>query len=182
MFEFLKNKVGEKNFLSISSFPLLGCKENYYCNKESYENVDFEVEDFELEFSFEKHPYNSKKLIENNIFSKSLFSNDDTINSHPRFGCLTKNILNRRGKKVEILIPIYKDINTNYEKTDDEPFPGKIYMDSMVFGMGCTCFQITLGCCSLESCLYMYDQLVPLAPLLVLKFIILSINIKLQIK
>jgi len=169
MFEFMKNKLGEKNFLSISTFPLLGAKEDYYyCNKESIKNGNYlEEEEYPVEYTFKKYPYNSKELIENNIFSKSQFTNDYIVNSHPRFGCLARNIRTRRGKKVEILVPIYNDKNTNIDKTDDEPFPGFIYMDSMAFGMGSTCFQVTIGSCSLESALYMYDQLIPLTPFLV---------------
>ena len=62
---------------------------------------------------------------------------DKTCNPHPRFGGLTKSIRERRGKKVDIRVPIYKDTNTNLtEATEDEPYPGEIYMDAMHFGMG----------------------------------------------
>lgn len=65
---------------------------------------------------------------------------DKTINSHPRFSGLVKSIRERRGKKVEIKVPIYKDVATNMtEATADEPFPGYIYMDAMHFGMGQCC-------------------------------------------
>jgi hypothetical protein len=51
-----------------------------------------------------------------------------------------KSIRERRGEKVKILIPVYPDKNTNMTlATDDEPFPGYIYMDAMHFGMGCSC-------------------------------------------
>jgi len=51
-----------------------------------------------------------------------------------------KSIREHRGSKVEIRIPLYPDVNTNMtEPTDEEPFPGEIYMDSMAFGMGCNC-------------------------------------------
>lgn len=51
-----------------------------------------------------------------------------------------KSIRERRGEKVKITVPIYPDLNTNMSvKTVDEPFPGFIYMDSMGFGMGCSC-------------------------------------------
>ncbi|KAL8434551.1 hypothetical protein Efla_000067 [Eimeria flavescens] len=41
--------------------------------------------------------------------SKSIFVGDKVINTHPRFGSLTANIRRRRGRKVEILIPLYLD-------------------------------------------------------------------------
>ena len=65
--------------------------------------------------------------------------------THPRFLGLAQSIYERRGKqKVEIKVPIYQDENTNLtEATEREPFPGNIYMDSMHFGMGSSCLQIT---------------------------------------
>jgi hypothetical protein len=34
-------------------------------------------------------------------------------------------------------VPLFKDERTNMtEPTEDEPFPGEIYMDAMHFGMG----------------------------------------------
>eukprot|EP00070_Physeter_catodon_P038929 XP_028345823.1 uncharacterized protein LOC114486318 [Physeter catodon] len=46
--------------------------------------------------------------------SRSLFVGDALINPHPRFGTLTANIRERRGKKVEILIPLFVDENTAF--------------------------------------------------------------------
>jgi glutamate--cysteine ligase catalytic subunit len=48
-----------------------------------------------------------------NPFSKSKFVLDQTCNPHPRFGGLTKSIRERRGKKVDIRVPLFKDKNTN---------------------------------------------------------------------
>ncbi|KAJ1566792.1 hypothetical protein HK405_008395 [Cladochytrium tenue] len=44
--------------------------------------------------------------------SKSIFITDEAINPHPRFRTLTANIRRRRGDKVVINIPIFKDENT----------------------------------------------------------------------
>lgn len=82
--------------------------------------------------------------------------------------CLTRNIRQRRGDKVCILIPIFNDEKTNMTvKTKDEPFPGHIYMDAMGFGMGSSSFQITVGAFSLEQTCYIYDQFIPLSPILI---------------
>lgn len=62
---------------------------------------------------------------------------------HPRFLGLAQSIRERRQEKVNIQIPIFIDENTNLEPTDWEPYPGKIYMDAMHFGMGCCCLQLT---------------------------------------
>ncbi|CAM9912059.1 unnamed protein product, partial [Discosporangium mesarthrocarpum] len=44
--------------------------------------------------------------------ANSAYVPDSVINPHPRFGALTKNIRARRGKNVEICIPLFKDTNT----------------------------------------------------------------------
>ena len=72
-----------------------------------------------------------------NEYSQSRFVLDKCCNPHPRFGGLTQSIRERRGKKVDIRVPIFQDENTNMTvATDDEPYPGYIYMDAMHFGMG----------------------------------------------
>ena len=87
---------------------------------------------------------------------------DKTINTHPRFSGLVKSIRERRGKKVEIKVPIYQDVETNMtEPTQDEPFPGFIYMDAMHFGMGQCCLQITYECSTINHARYLYDMLLP---------------------
>jgi hypothetical protein len=164
----MSNKFGKREFLSVSSFPNMGGKDEYfYTEKENNYGTYEDDKDFPIEKTFKKYPYNSQELIENNLFTKSRFTNDYIINSHPRFGCLARNIRLRRGKKVEILVPIFKDTNTSIEKTQDEPYPGYIYMDSMPFGMGSSCFQVTIGACTYQGTQYMYDQFNPITPLLV---------------
>uniref|UniRef100_A0A5F9CED7 Glutamate--cysteine ligase n=1 Tax=Oryctolagus cuniculus TaxID=9986 RepID=A0A5F9CED7_RABIT len=89
--------------------------------------------------------------------SKSLFFPDEAINKHPRFSTLTRNIRHRRGEKVVINVPIFKDKNTPspFIETfpeDDEAAkaskPDHIYMDAMGFGMGNCCLQMALSAAS----------------------------------
>jgi hypothetical protein len=42
----------------------------------------------------------------------SEYISDGIINPHPRFGTLTANIRQRRGSKVNIRVPLFRDINT----------------------------------------------------------------------
>lgn len=82
--------------------------------------------------------------------SQSIFVPDYIINPHPRFATLVRNIRARRGKKVDIRVPLYRDVNTP-EFSDnggrDYPLPEgyrleegpEIYMDCMAFGMGMCC-------------------------------------------
>ncbi|XP_066601094.1 glutamate--cysteine ligase isoform X1 [Prorops nasuta] len=111
--------------------------------------------------------------------SRSLFFPDDAIYSgHPRFKTLTRNIRQRRGEKVAINIPVYKDKNVpNPFKEDlkslgDDGSSAKvakddhIYMDAMGFGMGCCCLQLTFQACNIQEARTLYDQLTPLCPIM----------------
>ena len=44
--------------------------------------------------------------------SESEYIGDGIINPHPRFGTLTANIRQRRGSKVNIKVPLFRDVNT----------------------------------------------------------------------
>lgn len=116
--------------------------------------------------------------------SKSLFLPDEIINKHVRFPTLTANIRRRRGEKVAINIPLFKDTNTRgMEEIDPSipirdtfPFsdmeahesaakPGHIYMDAMGFGMGSSCLQVTMQLSDIFEARYLYDSFVNFAPL-----------------
>ncbi|XP_046813334.1 glutamate--cysteine ligase catalytic subunit isoform X1 [Vespa crabro] len=111
--------------------------------------------------------------------SRSLFFPDEAIYpGHPRFKTLTKNIRERRGEKVAINIPIYKDINVpspfkeDLISQGDDGSSGKaakidhVYMDAMGFGMGCCCLQLTFQACNIDEGRTLYDQLTPLCPIM----------------
>ena len=92
---------------------------------------------------------------------------------------LTRNIRERRGEKVAINIPIFKDVNTpspfkeDYVPLNDDgegataAKPDHIYMDCMGFGMWCSCLQVTFQACNIKEARLLYDQLTPLCPILV---------------
>uniref|UniRef100_A0A2K5PKP8 Glutamate--cysteine ligase n=1 Tax=Cebus imitator TaxID=2715852 RepID=A0A2K5PKP8_CEBIM len=95
-----------------------------------------------------------------------------TITSFP--STLTRNIRHRRGEKVVINVPIFKDRNTPspFIETfpeDDEASraskPEHIYMDAMGFGMGNCCLQVTFQACSISEARYLYDQLATICPI-----------------
>ncbi|XP_030897141.1 glutamate--cysteine ligase catalytic subunit isoform X2 [Leptonychotes weddellii] len=110
--------------------------------------------------------------------SKSLFFPDEAINKHPRFSTLTRNIRHRRGEKVVINVPIFKDKNTpspfieafpEDEEAAKASKPDHIYMDAMGFGMGNCCLQVTFQACSISEARYLYDQLATICPIVPLK-------------
>ncbi|OQV17458.1 Glutamate--cysteine ligase catalytic subunit [Hypsibius exemplaris] len=109
----------------------------------------------------------------------SLFFPDDAIfPAHPRYKTLSRNIRQRRGKKVAINVPIFKDKKTpspfveNLAEFNDDPEtkaavkPDHIYMDAMGFGMGCCCLQVTFQASSIDEGRFLYDQLTVLCPIL----------------
>ncbi|CUM53199.1 uncharacterized protein AC631_04920 [Debaryomyces fabryi] len=114
--------------------------------------------------------------------SQSLFLPDEIINRHVRFPTLTANIRKRRGCKVAINLPMYPDINTkliddsipknrDLFDSDKEPWlgaskPGHVYMDSMGFGMGSSCLQVTMQAQEINEARYLYDTLAPLTPIM----------------
>ncbi|XP_059487754.1 glutamate--cysteine ligase [Neocloeon triangulifer] len=111
--------------------------------------------------------------------SRSLFIPDEAIfPGHPRFKTLTRNIRERRGEKVAINLPIFKDKNTpspyveDLSKLGDDgssqkaALPDHIYMDAMAFGMGCCCLQVTFQACNIKEARTLYDQLTPLCPIM----------------
>ncbi|KAI8065616.1 glutamate-cysteine ligase-domain-containing protein [Gongronella butleri] len=115
---------------------------------------------------------------------QSMFVPDEIINPHARFPTLTANIRRRRGAKVEINMPVFHDTKTPKPFIDPtipwdrELFdhdkearlgaakPDHIYMDAMAFGMGMCCLQITFQACNIDEARRLYDQLAPVAPIM----------------
>ncbi|RAK98211.1 glutamate--cysteine ligase [Aspergillus ibericus CBS 121593] len=115
---------------------------------------------------------------------RSQFVPDEIANPHIRFPTLAANIRSRRGRKIELNVPVYKDINTpqpfkdptvdydlhNWPEDDDvrngAAKDGHVYMDAMAFGMGSCCLQITFQAKNMTEGRKLYDQLSPLGPIL----------------
>lgn len=115
---------------------------------------------------------------------RSQFVPDEIANPHIRFPTLAANIRARRGRKVEINVPVFHDEKTpwpfkdptidydlhNWPEDDDvrngAAKENSIYMDAMAFGMGSCCLQITFQAKNIEEGRKMYDQLSPLGPIL----------------
>ena len=92
-------------------------------------------------------------------YSHSVYVPDSIINPHPRFAALVQNIRNRRGGKVDIRVPLYRDEftpeflrdlkgNSTGEKSDGSRTASTletgtdIHMDAMAFGMGMCCLVL----------------------------------------
>jgi len=114
-----------------------------------------------------------------NSFTKSLFwPNEVTFLGHPRFARLSENIRKRRGEKVAINIPIFRDENTPQPFREDFSLIGDdgssqaaakddhVYLDAMGFGMGLCCLQLTFQANCMSEARELYDQLAPLCPIM----------------
>ncbi|CAO1293818.1 unnamed protein product [Diamesa hyperborea] len=110
--------------------------------------------------SFQVHPDDPLSVARSNYFpDKAIFP------GHPRFKNLTRNIRMRRGEKVSIKIPLYKDINTQFPAGKiSSDFSTSIELDAMGFGLGCCCVQLTLQASDINEARQLYDQLTPLCP------------------
>ncbi|KAI2473154.1 GCS-domain-containing protein [Annulohypoxylon bovei var. microspora] len=115
---------------------------------------------------------------------RSQFVPDEIANPHIRFPTLAANIRWRRGKKVQVNVPVFhdektpnpwKDPTVNYDlhnwPEDDDVRNGAapdnfIHMDAMAFGMGSCCLQITFQAKNITEGRRMYDQLSPIGPIM----------------
>lgn len=142
--------------ITLTTFPRLGTKDD---------------------FITPEYPCSGERL-------RSQFLPDEIANPHIRFPTLAANIRERRGRKVEINVPIFRDENTpapfkdptvdysmhNWPEDDDvrngAAKDNHIYMDAMAFGMGSCCLQITFQAKNITEGRQLYDQLSPLGPVM----------------
>lgn len=78
--------------------------------------------------------------------SRSLYFPDEAISTcYLRWGALTQNIGKRRGKKINIDVPVFKDKNTQIP-VDGAPAdkPDAVHMDAMGLGLSCCSLQVTV--------------------------------------
>ncbi|KAM6501139.1 Glutamate-cysteine ligase domain containing protein [Amanita muscaria] len=100
--------------------------------------------------------------------------------SHSRYGTIKANMIAKKGSQVLAYIPIFVDKFTaspffdpihrclppSLGSTEERKCQGRIFLDSMIFGAGCCCMQVTQQLESLDQAREIYDALLPLAPLL----------------
>ncbi|KAK6089549.1 hypothetical protein P3W45_001431 [Vairimorpha bombi] len=103
--------------------------------------------------------YDTKPLTDDTTLS--LHFPDNAITNHKRFESFTRNIRNRRGRKVEGYIEVMEDKHTLLDNSNKY-----ITIDSMGQGMGCCCLQVTMQGECVDSARYIYDMMGVLSPLL----------------
>ena len=115
---------------------------------------------------------------------RSQFLTDDMVSPHFRYQAIHANIRSRRGRKVEMNVPVYRDVSTpwpfhdptvNYDlhrwPEDNDVRNGAakknhIYMDSSLFGLACCGLQVTVQATNVDEARKLYDQLLPMCPIL----------------
>jgi glutamate--cysteine ligase catalytic subunit len=80
--------------------------------------------------------YEIQNYEKHNSLSGSNYILDDMTNPHPRYPALMAYICNRRGRKMDIKVPLYKDLDTGIGKIDGHITPDEIHMDTIMFGTG----------------------------------------------
>ena len=80
----------KSKLMSLTVFPRLGCSPSF-----TFPEISID-----------------KDLHTKNLKTKSLFFPDEVVNKHPRFLTLANNVRSRRGRKVDIQVPIFRDENT----------------------------------------------------------------------
>ncbi|KAK2839200.1 Zn finger-containing GTPase- Activating Protein for ARF, partial [Arthroderma sp. PD_2] len=152
-----KNHMAANEYpITLTTFPRLGCSDD---------------------FTSPSYPLSGPAL-------RSQFVPDEIANPHIRFPTLAANIRSRRGRKVELNVPVYRDTNTpwpfkdptvnydmhNWPEDNDvrngAAKEGHVYMDAMAFGMGSCCLQITFQSKNITEGRKLYDQLSPLGPIM----------------
>lgn len=139
-----------EQLMSITSFPRLGCPG----------------------FTYPVFHAKPKTSVSGSLF----FPDEGIFPGHPRYRTLVQNIRARRGRKVILNIPVFKDVRTPDPFLEDFPedVDGEaaaaskadhVYLDCMGFGMGCSCLQVTFQASDLQEAVTLYDQLTPVTPI-----------------
>ncbi|ETN36946.1 uncharacterized protein HMPREF1541_07933 [Cyphellophora europaea CBS 101466] len=114
-----------------------------------------------------RRPYSP--AVEKNPVTWSSLVTDEHIASNARYLSILGNIVQKRGKKVEIHIPLYRDVRTPWpwkDAKDARVRKNSIFMDSTLFGAtGCS-LQVTMQAKNLNEARRLHDGLVPLAPVM----------------
>ena len=121
---------------------------------------------------------------ESDEIQRSQFLHDDMIGPHIRYETIHAMVRSRRGRKVEMNVPVYRDKKTpwpfrdptvNYDlhrwPEDDDVRNGAvkenhIYMDSTLFGLAGCGLQVTVQAKNMNQARKVYDQLLPMGPIL----------------
>ncbi len=110
-------------------------------------------------------PFTTPFTLPGGPIADSEYVSDDIISPGPRFKTLTSNIRARRGKKVNVRVPLFEDDSTP-EFKDDKGSPRDVHMDAPAFGMGCCCLQLTFQGRDVGESRYLYDKLLVLSPIM----------------
>lgn len=164
---------------TVTCFPLMGVPWQFWCE----DNLRERLQTGAATTVTVKERVNVPALTPHSL---STMVPDSVINPHPRFAALVENIRMRRGSKVDIQVPLFRDVLTPEfngggvaaaAASAAAPVVGSsgtrivepntnVHMDCMAFGMGMNCLQVTFQAGDIDESRYMYDQLAVLAPIM----------------
>lgn len=115
---------------------------------------------------------------------RSQYLADEVISPTTRHHAGVVNTRSRRRRQMTINVPIYQDTKTpwpfqdptvdynlhrwpeDYEVHNGAVKENCIYMDSIMFGISCCCLQVTMQARNVTEARRLYDQLIPLGPIM----------------
>lgn len=183
---FLRSNVSEDaGILFLPSFPLLGTPFAFGTgeagSREEWE--DLWIRNFEEQAPTPEPPAATEStLLERALqravcptfaITRSIHFPDFAVTSHKRFQNFSYNIRERRGRPLNLEIPVHKKRAAGKETKGLEGM-GRMYerekdfvgVDSMGQGMGCCCLQVTMQCESMSEARLLYDVIGSICPLL----------------
>lgn len=130
--------------IPLTCFPQLGCN--------NFTFPSYKPADPELRTKYDSYYYSNSIIMDRALFKSATFNKIDRKQSLPH-----------------AYVPIFKDKNTlnpfKEDNLNDKSRDDFIHMDHDGFAMGCCCIQATFQAESLEQACYLYDQLTPIAPI-----------------
>ena len=129
---------------------------------------------------------NSKTIqyAQNTEILRSQYLPDEMLGALIKNRTIVTNVRSRRGRKVQINVPVFRDENTSWPFCDPtvdyglRRWPedndvrngavkkGCIYMDNLLFGVGSCCLQVTMQAQDIDEARKLHDQLLPLGPIM----------------
>lgn len=121
---------------------------------------------------------------QNTEILRSQYLPDEMLGALIKNRMIATNIRSRRGRKVEINVPVFRDEKTSWPFCDPTVNYGLhrwpedsdvhngavkencIYMDNLLFGVGSCCLQVTMQAQDIDEARTLHDQLLPLGPIM----------------
>lgn len=131
---------------SVSSWPRLGV-DDFFCKiKDDFSDAEslqdtLDIEEYSIHYS-------------------------ELTSYHPRFPAMIDSIRLRRGGRYDLKVPLYQEDGITGGEVDEAKIPKEIHLDSLHYGLGAICLQVTFEAQNINHARYLHDSLIPLGPII----------------